>query len=197
MLPDENKKLIRASFIDITERKRIEESLKQSEHRNSTILRTAMDGFWRVNPQGRLLEVNESYCRMSGYSEQELLGMSVTDLEAGESPDEVAAHMQTLVENGQNRFETNTGERTAAFLTWEVSVQYLPDEGGRSVAFLRDITERRRAEEDLRASEAHFHSLFNNMLNGYAYCRMRFEEGEPQDFIYLDVNGAFETFDGA
>ena len=53
---------------DITERKRAEEALRRSEKRHRTILQTAMDGFWLLDMQGRLLEVNEAYCRMSGYS---------------------------------------------------------------------------------------------------------------------------------
>ena len=60
----------------------------------------------------------------------------------------------------------------------------------------REIAERERAEEALRESEEHYRSLFDNMLNGYAYCRMLFEEGKPQDFIYLNVNSTFETLTG-
>src|SRR3972149_488259 len=41
-----------------------------------------------------------------------------------------------------------------------------------------------------------YRSLFENMLNGYAYCRMYFDQGHPQDFIYLDVNSAFESLTG-
>ncbi len=59
-----------------------------------------------------------------------------------------------------------------------------------------DVTERRRAQETLRASEEHYRSLFDNMLNGYAYCKMHFEQDRPIDFTYLDVNGAFETLTG-
>lgn len=60
----------------------------------------------------------------------------------------------------------------------------------------QDITESKRAEEGIRASEKLYRSLFENMLNGFAYCRMLFEDGQPRDFIYLTVNDAFETLTG-
>jgi PAS domain S-box-containing protein len=59
-----------------------------------------------------------------------------------------------------------------------------------------EIGERQRAEETLRESEGRYRSLFENMLDGFAYCRMLFENNRPQDFIYLDVNSAFEKLTG-
>jgi PAS domain S-box-containing protein len=53
-----------------------------------------------------------------------------------------------------------------------------------------------RADEELRKSEQRYRSLFDNMVEGFAHCRMLFEAGEPKDFIYLDVNSAFETLTG-
>ena len=53
-----------------------------------------------------------------------------------------------------------------------------------------------RVEAALRESEKLYRSLFENMLNGFAYCRVLFEDGKPLDFIYLAVNGAFETQTG-
>jgi PAS domain S-box-containing protein len=61
----------------------------------------------------------------------------------------------------------------------------------------RDLQRKARAAEDsLRESEELYRSLFGNMLNGFAYCRMLFEHGKPQDFIYLAVNLAFESQTG-
>ncbi len=77
----------RVVLSDITERKQAEAVLRESEERHRTLLQTAMDGFWLVDPDGRLLEVNETYCRMSGYSAQELLAMRIPDLEIAETAD--------------------------------------------------------------------------------------------------------------
>jgi len=51
-------------------------------------------------------------------------------------------------------------------------------------------------EKSLRESEQRYRSLFDNMLDGFAYCKMLFEDGEPLDFMYLDVNDAFERLTG-
>ena len=59
-----------------------------------------------------------------------------------------------------------------------------------------DVAEKRRAQQALRESEATYRSLFDNMLNGFAYCRMLYSNDEPQDFIYLDVNESFEKLTG-
>jgi diguanylate cyclase (GGDEF)-like protein/PAS domain S-box-containing protein len=60
----------------------------------------------------------------------------------------------------------------------------------------RELIEHKQVEEDLRQSEERYRSLFENMLDGLAYCRMLFHRNEPVDFIYLAVNKAFERLTG-
>jgi PAS domain S-box-containing protein len=61
----------------------------------------------------------------------------------------------------------------------------------------RAEAERKRAEEALLKSEQHYRSLFENMLDGFAYCRMLFDDQtHPIDFVYLEVNSAFERLTG-
>ncbi len=129
------------------ERQQAEEALRDSEERHRTILQTAMDGFWLVDMQGRLLEVNETYCRMSGYIAQDLLTMRIFDLEAAETADDTAFRIQKIMEQGKDRFETRHRRKDGAVFDVEVSVQYRP--GQCLVAFLQDITERKRAEAAL------------------------------------------------
>jgi len=142
-----------------TLRQREEALERERQEQWRTILRTAMDGFWVADMQGRLLEVNEAYCRMSGYSAQELSLMRITDLESKEATEETAAHMRQIVLKGEDRFETRHHRKDGSVYDVEVSVQYRPVNGGRFVAFLQDITERKRAEQKLKHSQQKLREL--------------------------------------
>ncbi len=80
--------------------------LQNSKESHTAIIQSGMDGFWLTDMQGHLLEVNESYCKMSGYSDQELLAMTIADLEYIESTVEVAAHIEKIMTKGEDFFET-------------------------------------------------------------------------------------------
>ncbi|PTL35310.1 hypothetical protein CLG94_10410 [Candidatus Methylomirabilis limnetica] len=146
--------LLHSIVIDVTERKQAEEALRASAARHQAVLMTAMDGFWMVDTQGRLLEVNEAYIRMSGYSIEELLSLRISDLEAVETARDTAEHLQKIVGQGEDRFETKHRRKDGSVFDVEVSVQFRSGEDGMFVCFLCDITERKRGEAALRESEA-------------------------------------------
>ncbi len=158
-----------ALYNDITERKKAEEALKKSEERHRTLLQTAMDGFWMIDMQGRLMEVNDAYCRMSGYSAQELMAMRVPDLDAAEVADDTAAHIQKVMVQGEDRFKTRHRRKDGSIFDVEISVQYRAYENGsRIVGFLRDISESKQAEEELKKRSAFIENLLENAPIGFA-----------------------------
>ncbi len=174
-----------------------EEALRESAERNRTILKSAMDGFWLADLEGRLLQVNEVYCLTSGYTEQELLEMSIADLEAVETPADTAAHIRRFVTEGEGRFESRHRRKNGTEFDVEVSVQYLPMDGGRLVIFLRDVTERRRGEDALRKSEEKYRLLFENMSEGFVLHEAVIDEqGNVCDFLIVEANPASEGMTG-
>lgn len=150
---------------DITERKQGEIKLRESEDRYRRILQTSIDGFSATSCDGRFLDVNAAYCQMIGYGREELLNMRISDLESMESPEETARHIQELVGKGYCRFETRHRRKDGQVLEIEISAVYQPGaDGGCCFAFLRDITESKRAEEELRIAAIAFESQAGVMV---------------------------------
>jgi len=150
-----------------------EEVTRKSEEWHRTILRAAMDGFWLMDLEGQLLEVNDAYCRMSGYSERELLAMSVSGLSVIESREQAAVHITRIMERGQDRFETRHRRKDGSIIDIEVSAQYQTFEGGRIIVFLRDITERRQAELALLQEQELYEDLVNTLPAGAYRLRVK------------------------
>jgi len=135
------------SVLDITERKRAEEEIK-------TILRTTIDGFYRVDQAGRIVEVNDAYCSMIGYSRAELLEMYVKDIEAVESGKVIKERIQRIVNTGSDRFETRHRRKDGKVIDIEASVNYLANAQGNIFCFMRDVTARKQAEDQIRQLNA-------------------------------------------
>jgi PAS domain S-box-containing protein len=143
-----------ATIIDITKSKEAEAALRKNQLKHSTILKTTQDGFMIVDIAGQLLEVNDTYCKMSGFTTQELLAMNVSDLSKTEIENQWHLHIQEIVSNGQDRFESRHQRKDGSFFDVEVSVQYQSIDGGRLVCFFRDITVRKKVEQELIAAKA-------------------------------------------
>ncbi|MBF0343906.1 MAG: PAS domain S-box protein [Nitrospirae bacterium] len=121
---------------------------RELEAQNKMILRTSIDSFIVVDPKGRLLDVNDSFCKMTGYSREEALKMSVSDIDAIESQEEAKIHIQRIIDTGGDRFETKQRTKDGRIIDVEVSVNYIKDKEI-MFSFMRDITDRKTIEREL------------------------------------------------
>ena len=147
--------VVRIALTDITELKRAETALRASESRQRVLeqqklIQTSLDGFWVAQAKdARILEANNAFCEMVGYSREELLTMRIPDLEAGDAPNETAAHFKKLMVVGYGRFETRYRHKQGHLVDLEASGSYSAMNGGEFYVFARDITERKRSEDAL------------------------------------------------
>ena len=123
---------------DISERKRNEEALLREDKKYKSILQTSVDGYWLADLSGKLLEVNDAYCRMSGYSAEELVGMEIARLEGTMTFQEMSRKIDEVLNNELSRFNTKHRKKDGTLYDVEVSVQFLDIEEGKLVMFLRD-----------------------------------------------------------
>jgi PAS domain S-box-containing protein len=112
------------------------------------MMRTSLDGFWLADAKADIIDVNDAYCKMIGYSRDELLKMKIWGVETIEKPQDVAARMRKIIQSGADRFETKHKRKDGVIIDLEISVSYLKDKG-QVFVFVRDITEKKLAKDEL------------------------------------------------
>ena len=132
------------------------ELIKRENEFRKSIIDSTHDGYWLVDAHGYLLDANQAYADLSGYSVDELVGMHISRLEAKEqSINEVQAHIVKITVQGYDVFETRHRHKNGHELDIEISTSLMRD-AQRLVVFCRDISERKRAEERLRVAAVAF-----------------------------------------
>ena len=189
-----------AMIEDITERKRTENVIKEAELKFRTIFDFASDGILLARPDDRLLTIaNGKICKMLGYTEEELLKLSYTDIHPKESLPYVIdqfekllggkiliAHDIPVMRKDGNVFFTDV---SGSVITFE-GEKYL-------LGLFRDMTERKQAEEEIHQKEEQFRSLFMSMSQGFYLSEIIYDtQGNPCDYRYLEVNPQFEQILG-
>lgn len=116
----------------------------QSLLSHKRVLDTAIDGFSIIDTQGRFLEVNEAYARMSGYAVEELLTMNIRQLEAAEHKDELQVHMKNVIGQGSDQFETCHRHKQGHEITVDISTTY-DSKSEHFFVFTHDRSERAQA----------------------------------------------------
>jgi PAS domain S-box-containing protein len=165
-LEPENERRLLLILSDITEQARMEEALQERERFLTSILDTTQDGFWVINAGGRLTDVNDAYCRMTGYAKEELEGMGIGDLDALEDSATTEARLARISENGSELFETKHRRKDGSVFDVEVSASHLDLHGGMLVCFCRDISGRKSAELACRENEMRYRLLSDLTMEG-------------------------------
>jgi PAS domain S-box-containing protein len=143
---------------DLTPRLEVERQLREEQAQSGTaMLDSAADGSWLLAADGQILDVNTTYCRMSGYSKEELLSMNAADIEDLTSG-ETTMRLQLGRVRGGGRYETKHRRKDGSLFDVEVSVGLLenaPDmfSAGDSIVLIRDIAQRRRDLVSQRVSQ--------------------------------------------
>ncbi len=159
----------------------LEKACKKTESQRKAILQTVIDGICIIDLQGRIIEVNDAFCTMSGFTGNELTNKSIFDLETAEMHAGTAANIQTVVRQGKGNFTSRHHRKDGSFFDAEINARYVAAEEYLIVCF-RDITVYKHAEEELMKNEALMRTAFENL---------------PLIFYMIDRDGKFKLSIGA
>ncbi|MDP2384081.1 MAG: PAS domain S-box protein [Nitrospirota bacterium] len=143
-------------YSDITERKRVEDRLRTTQY----AVDHATEFIFVIGSDGYFLDVNESACQRLGYTKEELLTKSVMDIDPDFSPDVWTTFWEEFKRKKLLRLETRHRSKSGEIYPVEVVANFIVHEGKElDYAFVRDITERKRAEEQLCRTSDHLKAL--------------------------------------
>jgi len=185
---------------EVGERILVEKALRESDERLKLALTASGMGVWEWDAKTNGIFCSEKCFEITGVDSSSRTLESFTNIVHPEDFARIrvtarqalaermiyAEEFRIISPSGEVRWVSNLGR-----------AEY--DDNGKPLRFvgtIKDITESKRAEQALQESEEHYRSLFDNMLNGFAYCKMLFEQDRPIDFTYLNVNSAFRTLTG-
>ena len=166
VLKDDNGQVTGAlsSASDITDRKQVEEALRAKEERYRTLFSRAGDGIFLLSGDGTLVEVNESFARMHGYSTDEMLQMNLKDLNTPETFQLAPERMRRLWAGEALTFEVEHYHKDGHVFPLEVSASLISSgEESFLQSFHRDITERKKMQKELEREQAQLFLIFDQM----------------------------------
>ena len=146
-----------AVITDFTERKRAEEAMLASEARYHALFEHAPDGIVIADPESTYLDANASACRMLGYTRKELIGLHATDIVSPAELPHIVPALDAIKAHATYHREWLFRRKDRSTFAAEVIATQLPD--GNLLGMIRDITDRRQAEQAIRLSEEYFRFL--------------------------------------
>lgn len=159
----------RSYIWDITERKHSEEALQTSEEKFKTLFNSASDAIFIHDLSGRFLEVNQVACERLGYNRDELLKMALKDIDSPRLSTVVPARDEELGKRGHIFYETVHKGRDGTVIPIELSSRIIEYKGEPvALSIARDITERKRAEEERKKSFERLRKALEETVNALA-----------------------------
>ena len=180
------------AVMDISERKRTEQALRQSEDKFALIFRSSPDAISvHEMASGRYLDINPGFQRLFGYTREEAVGRTPMEMGIWEDPAERNAFVTLLQRDGHVRgFQVRFRLRTGEVRLCEISAEVVELNGRpHNISVLRDITQRLQAERALRDSEEKFAKAFRASPDAISI-------SEKATGKFLDVNEGFERSSG-
>jgi PAS domain S-box-containing protein len=183
---------IQALVIDITERKKAEETLRESEEKFSAAFRSSPDIIAIVNmKRGMYVEVNDSYTRATGYTRKEMIGRPVNEIDMWVKPEESEKMTRLIQEQGKITNEEFTFRmKSGEIRQWLCSAEMINIGGDPCVmSVATDITERKQMEKAIRESEEKFSKAFHSSANSFAISKLK-------DGKFIEINESFTHMTG-
>ncbi|MBW2674103.1 MAG: PAS domain S-box protein [Deltaproteobacteria bacterium] len=160
------------SFMDITERKRAEETLRFSDERSRTILEAIEDGYFEIDLTGTFTFVNDVICRHMRCPREELIGVNNRQFQDETNAKKTYRFFAEIYTTGKpvKAFEMEVLRKDGTRQISEVSISLVRDEEGNPIGFRgtsRDINDRKQMEETLRQSEEKYRTIIESIQEGY------------------------------
>ncbi|MCB1278816.1 PAS domain S-box protein [Prosthecobacter sp.] len=154
---------------DVTQRKRSEMALHDSEERYRRIVQTAEEGIWSIDVRSLTDYVNPKMAQMMGYEASEMIGRPIDDFLDDEGRALLTGHIRRRKKGVSEQFEFKYVRKDGSYLWAFVSTNPITDSSGAyvgAIALLTDVTARRKAEAEMRESEALFRVIFEQAAVG-------------------------------
>lgn len=165
-------------------------------------LRNTQDGFRMIDTHGRIVDANETYCRLVGYTRDELIQMNIREIDFPDDPADVNQRIELVIKQGAQLVEIRQRRKDGTFFHAEVASTFLNAAGGRLVSFCRDISGRKEMETEknvmielLRLSnqtnnQHEFMAAATLLLQKWSGCEavgIRLKDGD--DYPYFETRG--------